>query len=385
MPDPEPSDRAYFLYHSIGQYPGKAAELARAMAAFADDWGAADDGQWARVLAARDEFLAAWGALIGAPEGTLATAETVTSALHRVMGALPDRHLAGRRVLVAADCFPSLHFLLAGMAERRRFALDTVHPREGEAWVRDEDVIARWDAGVGAALLTLATSTASHRPDLAALTAHGRAMGSLVGVDLTQGVGILPYALGDPAPDFAVSTSLKWLCGTPGAGVLHVAPWLLPDCRPELRGWFGQDDPFQWELDRFAFAEDARRFDHGTPSVLPCVGTLPALCWHAAQDARALLAHTRALGAAVIEGARGLGLPLACPEDEARRGGSVMLHLGPDAGAVVATLRAERVHVDCRGPVLRVSPGAMTTEAHVERLLAGLHRHGAGRQALRAG
>ena len=34
---------------------------------------------------------------------------------------------------------------------------------------------------------------------------------------------------------------------------------------------------------------DARRFDHGTPSVVACAGTLPALQWHATQDARALL------------------------------------------------------------------------------------------------
>ena len=139
MPDSGPSDPAYFLYHSIGLCPGKARELAAAMTAFAEGWAAGEDGQWARALAARGDFLAAWRALIGAPEGTLATAETVTSALHRVLGALPDRHLAGRRVLVAADCFPSLHFLLAGMAERRGFALSTVHPREGEACVRDED------------------------------------------------------------------------------------------------------------------------------------------------------------------------------------------------------------------------------------------------------
>ena len=37
----------YFLYHSIGQYPGKTADLAIAMADFSSVWGAKDDAQWA--------------------------------------------------------------------------------------------------------------------------------------------------------------------------------------------------------------------------------------------------------------------------------------------------------------------------------------------------
>ena len=373
-----PCDPGYFLYHSIGLYPGKAKAMASALGAFAAGWGRSDDGQWSRALAAREDFLAGWRTLIGAPEGSLTSAENVTAALHSAIGALPARHLEGRRVLVAADCFPSLHFLLAGLAERRGFTLLTVPPRAGEAWVRDEDVIAAWGEEVGLALLTCVTSTASHRPDLAALCAHGRRMGSLVALDLTQGAGLVPFAVADDRPDIVVSTSLKWICGTPGAGILHVRPELLTECRPEPRGWFSQPDPFQWDLDAFAYAPDARRFDGGTPSVLACVGSAPALRWTLAQEPGVPLAHAHVLGAAILEGARALGLEAACPLDEARRGGSVMLRLGGDPGRVVAALRAEALYADARGPVLRLSPGAVTTEAHVERLLAALARHAAG-------
>uniref|UniRef100_UPI00195443C4 hypothetical protein n=1 Tax=Klebsiella pneumoniae TaxID=573 RepID=UPI00195443C4 len=90
-----------------------------------------------------------------------------------------------RRLLVAGDCFPSLHFLLAGLAERFDFRLDTVPLRPGESWVRDDDFIAHWQDDVGLALLTFVTSTASHRCDIERLAAHGRAMGSIVGVDVT--------------------------------------------------------------------------------------------------------------------------------------------------------------------------------------------------------
>jgi selenocysteine lyase/cysteine desulfurase len=235
-------------------------------------------------------------------------------------------------------------------------------------------MIAAWDDRVGVALLTMVTSTSSHRCDLTSLVAHGRAMGSLIGVDITQGVGLLPFKVDAPAVDFTVSTTLKWLCGTPGAGIIHVAEPLLAACRPELRGWFSQENIFSWDLDAFAYAGDARRFDHGTPSALACIGSIPALKWRAAQDDDAMLGHNRRLSAAIIEEAARMGMALVGPADPARRGGSVMLRLaeGMEPVAAVDGLRARGVFTDCRGRVMRLSPGAITTEAGVESLFAGL-------------
>lgn len=366
----------YFLYHSIGQYPGKAGALAAAMAEFAGVWGAADDGQWGHVLATRGRFVDRWRDIISAPEGTLTTCENVTQGLHMLLSALPADRLRGRRVLVAGDCFPSNHFLLAGMAERFGFRLDTVPLRQGASWVEDEDMIARWEADVALTLITWVSSTTSHRANLEALVAHGRRMGSIVGVDITQAAGLIPFSVGAPAVDFTISTSLKWMCGTPGAGILHVARPLLDDCAPELRGWFSQDNPFNWQLDTFAFAPDIRRFDNGTPGCVAAIASLPALDWHAAQDKQALLRHNRELTARLIEMADALGLDLVSPRDERARGGSVMVRLPGEKPApdVLAALRAADLYADARGQTLRLSPGVMTTSEGIARLIEGLGR-----------
>ncbi|MCC7319897.1 MAG: aminotransferase class V-fold PLP-dependent enzyme [Rubellimicrobium sp.] len=366
---------AYFLYHSIGIYPGKEADLARTMGAFAAVWGAANDAQWDWLLPRRAAFIDRWRAIINAPEGSVTTAENVTQAVHMILTALPPERLRGRRVLIAADCFPSNHFLLTRLQERLGFTLDTVPLRQGAAWVEDEDFLNRWGPDVALALLTWVSSTTSARIDLPALVAHGRRMGSVIGVDITQGAGLLPFDVMAPAVDFTVTTSLKWMCGTPGAGILHVAPSLIADCRPELRGWFSQPDPFNWALDRFDYAPDIRRFDNGTPGCVAAIASLPALDWHAAQDHGAILAHNRARTARLIEAARELRLDLVTPEPEARRGGSVMLRLPGPAAAVVARLRDEGISTDGRGRVLRASPGVVTTDDGVAALIAGLARH----------
>ena len=364
----------YFLYHSIGMFPGKDERIAEALARVATFWGTPNDAQWPLSLELRQKFIARWSDLIGAPTGTLTTAENVTTALYSIIGSLPDRWLQGRKLLIAADCFPSLHFLLAGMAERRGFEIDTVPMRPGECWVRDEDFIARWDRDVGVALLTWVTSTASHRCDLQALVQHGRAMGSLVGVDITQGVGIIPFDVGAADADFVVGSTLKWLCGVAGAGVLQVREGLLKECRPELRGWFSQENPFAWALDSFEYAPDARRFDHGTPSILACAACLPALDWHAKRNVAEMLAHNHRLIEAVMEGCVGLGLELVSPGAPEKRGGSVMFRLPPgaDPAAIVGRLREQEAFADCRGTTLRVSPGNVTTLEGVERLLRSL-------------
>jgi selenocysteine lyase/cysteine desulfurase len=364
----------YFLYHSIGMFPGKAERVAEALADVATLWGTPDDAQWPRSLSIRAGFLDRWRRVINAPAGTLATAENVTTALYSLMGSLPERHLRGRKVLIAADCFPSLHFLLAGMAQRRGFELVTVPVRKGEYWVRDEDLIAQWHDDVGVALVTWVSSTASHRCDLTALVAHARAMGSLVGVDITQGVGILPFDVTAVNADFAVSTSLKWLCGVAGAGVLQVRAGLLGECQPELRGWFSQENIFSWSLDSFEYARDARRFDHGTPSVLPFAACLPALDWFAGQEPVALLAHNRRLVETLVDGGMALGLELASPRRADERGGSLMFRLPAscDPVSVVDGLRRQSIYTDCRGHTLRLSPGNMTTDDGVARLLRAL-------------
>ena len=364
----------YFLYHSIGQYPGKADALAQAMAEFAQVWGAPDDAQWGYALGTRARFVDRWRAIIGAPQGTVTTCENVTQGLHMLITALPQGYLRGKRVLVAGDCFPSNHFLLTGLQDRLGFTLDTVPLRQGAAWVEDEDFAAAWGPDVGLALITWVSSTSSHRVDLDRLVAHGRAMGSLVGVDITQAAGLLPFSVTDPAVDFTLSTSLKWMCGTPGAGILHVAPGLIADCLPELRGWFSQENPFSWDLDKFAYAPDIRRFDNGTPGVMAAAASLPALDWHAGQHLGAMAAHNRALTARLIGAADEMGLALVTPRPEAQRGGSVMLRLA-DAGraqAVLAGLRTRGLHADARGAVLRLSPGTVTTHDGTTAMIAAL-------------
>lgn len=360
----------YFLYHSIGMYPGKEAQLAAAMAEFAEVWAAPNDGQWGYVLGKRQAFIDHWRRLINVPKGTLTATDSVTDGMHRLMRSLPEGQLRGKRVLVAGDCFPSIHFLLTGLAPKMGFTLETVPLSAGKSWVETEDFIAHWGRDVGLALVTWVTSTASARVDMVPLVAQARAMGSLIGVDITQAAGLLPFDAQNPKVDFVLSTSLKWICGTPGAGILYIDKPLIGELTPEARGWFSQNNPFSWDFDKFEYAPDIRRFDSGTPSSVAAVASLPALMWHAQQDPAEMTMWNRKLVDRIIERADALDLPLQSPRDVDRRGGSVMLRF-PDmaeAAALVGALGVEGYSVDFRGKLLRLSPGVVTQPEAIEDL-----------------
>ena len=193
-------------------------------------------------------------------------------------------------------------------------------------------------------------------------------------VDITQGVGIVPFSLRDIAADAVISTSLKWLCGASGAGILQVRRDLMEACKPELRGWFSQENPFSWDLDRFTYAGDIRRFDHGTPSVLAAVASLPGLEWVRARGISAMAAENRAHAYALLVGAEAIGWSLLSPWADEARGGSVMLEVPEPLvpADVVAALRARQLYCDARGRTLRLSPGAVTTPDAIDSLMSAL-------------
>jgi selenocysteine lyase/cysteine desulfurase len=67
-----------------------------------------------------------------------------------------------------------------------------------------------------------------------------------------------------------VTGPLKWLLGGPGLAYLYVRDEWLRRLEPTITGWFAARDQFAFDIHHFAFKDDARRFELGTPA-LPTV------------------------------------------------------------------------------------------------------------------
>ena len=317
MRDPPDLDGSgYFLYHSIGMFPGKAERIGSRACGARRLSGALPTTPNGRSRSSiRNAVPRSDGVhLIGAPAGTMTTAENVTTALYSIIGSLPDRYLKGRKLLIAADCFPSLHFLLSGMAERRGFIVQTVPMRPGEDWVRDEDFIARLGAGsrrraadVGhlhrlASLRSARTRRARPRARLAGGCRYhaGRWHRAVRCVSSERGLrGGL---------DAQVAVRRRGRRGTAGAreaasGVSAGAARLVqPGESFRLGAGFSSSTPAM----RAASITARHRFSR----LRAC---LPALDWHASQNSGVLEATTAPCARRLIEGCAGLGLELVEP------------------------------------------------------------------------
>ena len=258
----------YFLYHSIGQYPDKAADLAAAMEEFARVWGTANDEQWDYMLGQRAEFLDLWRKMIGA------------AGKHR--DDLRERHAgpahagdraAGETICEAARClspptgFPSNHFLLTGpsgaVGIHARHRQDAPGSLLGRRRGHDRPVGPQCGARAGDL----------GEFDLLPQGGHFGTCGTWPrgwevssASTITQAAGLLPFSVEAPVVDFAVSTSLKWMCGTPGAGILYVRPGADRQLPPGTARLVQSGTiPSTGTSINFDYAPDIRRFDNGTP------------------------------------------------------------------------------------------------------------------------
>jgi kynureninase len=367
---PITDDSGWLLYHSVGRFPGQREVVGNILMASLDAWLALDDKRWQVLEGRRRRAIELWARLIGASPKEVFTAENVTLAFHAFIDSLANDRLAGRDVLVAEDCFPSIRYLLHALAPRIGFRVKTVEIAPGAAYVTDAQLIDAWDRKVALAVVNWISSVSSKRADLAALLAHGKHLGSLVAVDITQGAGIEPIDVKAISADFVASTSLKWICGVPGAGFGYVAPDLLLELNPRVQGWYSQPQPSNWTLERFTLAGDARRFGTGTASVLPYAASVPGLEWILDQGITNLRQHNVALCHRLIEIIDSHGLQLVSPREDSQRGGSLMFRLksANDAEEARRRLLDKGLICDIRGDRMRWSPGAVTTVEAIEVL-----------------
>jgi kynureninase len=104
--------------------------------------------------------------------------------------------------------------------------------------------------------------------DLASICEAARQHGALTLIDLSHSVGSVPIELNRWGVDMAVGCSYKYLNGGPGApAFLFVRRDLQEQLQPQLAGWFGCEEPFQFNPHYIA-AKGIRRFMVGTPPIL---------------------------------------------------------------------------------------------------------------------
>ena len=103
------------------------------------------------------------------------------------------------------------------------------------------------------------------RSEVPAVAKLARERGALVMLDDYQDCGTRPVDVKALDLDFYVSGALKYMLGPSGIAFMYVRPELIQKLTPTITGWFGQQNPFAFDVKHFDPACSARRFESGSP------------------------------------------------------------------------------------------------------------------------
>ena len=209
------------------------------------------------------------------------------------------------------------------------------------------------------------------KTDLAGLAELAHAHGAPLLVDAFQSLGTEPVDVRALGVDALITGTLKYLLGTPGVALLYVRRELAERLRPTDTGWFGQTDPFAYDVHRLDYAPGARRFQSGSPPVPAVYAALAAVRLLRQVGLDAVHDHVRALSDRFIAGAERRGLRLMTPAEPDRRGPLVMVRCR-DVQRLIERLGERGVLCSTRDGALRVSFHYYNLVEDVDALLAGL-------------
>ncbi|MBI3959524.1 MAG: aminotransferase class V-fold PLP-dependent enzyme [Chloroflexi bacterium] len=207
--------------------------------------------------------------------------------------------------------------------------------------------------------------------DIAAISALAHSAGALCLVDGYQAAGQIPVDVKAAGVDVYISGGLKWLLGGPGIVFLYVREELIPQLHPTTTGWFAAKDMFAFNPERFEMADDARRFEPGTPAVAAVYAANGGMSIIEEIGVEAIRARTAELDADLIRRLRAAGLQPRLPADMARHAGIVMLPVA-NPPAVVTGLKERGIIIDYGPGALRLSPYFYNTETENQALVDGI-------------
>ncbi|MFC2008619.1 aminotransferase class V-fold PLP-dependent enzyme [Chloroflexota bacterium] len=280
----------------------------------------------------------------------------------------------GDHILVAAEEFPANVFPWKRAAQETGASVVTVpYPSDGD-WTRA--IGSSIDRGVKVVATANCHWTNGAYIDLPTIGKACRDAGSILVVDVTQSLGVMPLPLDEVRPDFLVAAGYKWLLCPYGFSLLYVSEqWR--DARPLEESWQARSNAKDFaSLANYSdtYMPGARKFEVGekcTPTILP--GAIAALeqigAWGVDNIAETLSAINGRIGAHLER--LGFRLP-----DEEQRCPHMLGALLPEGqtGDLVGALRKENIYISQRGNALRFAPHVYINNNDEKRLMEALDR-----------
>ncbi|MEX2284757.1 MAG: aminotransferase class V-fold PLP-dependent enzyme [Gemmatimonadota bacterium] len=336
------------------------------VAQFHEDWHNYGASAWYETWIGRGADLRGRvAAMLNASVDEIAFAHSTSTALSSIASAVDYRQR--NRVVVAELDFPTVSYqwLVRPGVEVVRVPSDDDATVDVERFARAID---ERTALVVTGHVFYATGAIQ---EVARIAEIAHAQGALCVIDGYQAVGQIPVDVPALGVDAYAGGPLKWLLGGPGLCYLYVRADLIQKLQPTTTGWFAHRDQFAFDGGHFAFKDDARRFEMGTPALHMVHCALGGQEIIDEIGVPAIRQRNRALTEHLLDRAKQAGFRIRCAPNADQRSAIMMIAHTDPAGAV-AHLAAHGIIVDARPGHVRVSPHFYNTEAELDLVITRL-------------
>lgn len=358
--------RRYFLSHSVGAQPKTYEE--KLISSFSDPWQTKGFHVWTPWFDAVENFKRGLAPLIGADARDICPLANVSDGISKTLLSLPERP-GRRKIVLTEDDFPTVGFALA---QGRRLGYETVFLPGGERLADPHAWAPAFEADVQLVAVMQVFSNSAVQAPVSEIARRAREKGVFSLIDIAQAAGAVPVRLNEWRPDFAVGTSLKYLCGGPGAAYMWADRDSAGRCAPLNAGWFSHADPYEFDIRHFEFAEGVSRFAGGTPSIAPLAGAAAGHEILNAYGPGKIYRHNQQLLSRLVD-----ALPAGAflsTRKEGARGSSALIKVKDYDAAARALAEAGIIH-DTRLGAVRVSVHLYNDEADIDALAEALSPH----------
>ncbi|WP_201746384.1 aminotransferase class V-fold PLP-dependent enzyme [Veronia nyctiphanis] len=254
---------AYLLSHSVGR-PLKS-QTTNFQDVFLSPWaeeGAEPWGQWLKVI---EQFRHELSVLFNGKAEDFCPQVNLSSALTKIIQS--HQRLSNKpRIVMSEQDFPSMGFVLQNAPlDHAEISLIPADSDSTDTNVWHEFL----KEGADLVFISHVYSNTGQKTPIEEIVTIAKEFGVMSLVDVAQSAGVIHVNLQTCQPDFLIGSSVKWLCGGPGAGYLWVNPNILHECQPKDVGWFSHENPFEFNIHDFRYHESALKFWGGTPQSLP--------------------------------------------------------------------------------------------------------------------
>ncbi len=356
----------YFLSHSVGAQPRTYGDALAG--GFLDPWRKKGADVWTPWFDALEQFRNGLAPLIGANPDDICPQSNVSSGISKILFSLPER-ARRKKIVLTEDDFPTVGFAL-GQAQRAGYEL--VFLPGGERLADPDTWTPAFQDDVQLVLTTHVYSNSSILAPCAEIARRARERGVFSVLDIAQSAGTIPIKLDEWAPDFAVGTSLKYLCGGPGAAYLWAQKDTAARCAPMDVGWFSHAQPFEFDIHHFEYAPGAGRYTGGTPSIGPFAGARAGHEILNSHGVEAIYEHNQGLLSRLFS-----QLPseaFLSTQTEGARGSAAIIKVR-DYEAAAASLADAGVAHDTRLGAVRISIHLYNDESDIDALTSALQDH----------